>query len=465
MLAVIVAAVGCSSPYRERIRRPIDTSGWTPTGASEEGAGGPGNPGIDNPAEVVRGPDGSYPIDLATVLRLAGGQAIIVEMARAQAGIAASEEEIVLAQWFPVAGPRVAFTRIGGLVQGTEGDFVNVGKQNMFLGAGVEWRVNPAATWYAALAARRLTEAHVHQITATGHAVLREAARRYYALVQAHAKLEIARRTLKAAQELVVFATSRERLGVGLRSEVLRALARVRQTEGLIAKATRDGAIASVRLVELLMLKDDVRLVPGEATARRVAFVDPNTALTQLFERALGNRPDLAAARARVSAAEEAQNVADRAWLWPALAARGAGGAFGQNPGRFQDSETFYVGLEWQISPAIPSRQRRAESNRKLANLALTHAARQVRRDIQEALARIKAAEAEHAAATQEVAAAREALQLARVQFERGEGLLLAVLDLEAALVRAETAQADAVLDLNRGHYDLLFAVGGPAAR
>jgi len=35
-------------------------------------------------------------------------------------------------------------------------------------------------------------------------------------------------------------------------------------------------------------------------------------------------------------------------------------------------------------------------------------------------------------------------------------------MDVEAALVRAETAHAGALLDLNRAHYDLLHAVGGP---
>lgn len=462
VLLALLAMSACTSPYRHSIREPIASDAWAPRAVPDPSPPAEGDPPADTVVVPQPTTDDAFPIDLATALRLAGANSLLVGIARERASVAASREEFILSQWFPRAGPQAGFTRIDGLVQGTEGDFVDVGKQNLLLGVGAEWRVNPAATWYAALAARRRTEASTLDIRSTGHDVLRDASQRYYDLVQAHTAIEIANRTLRASRELVEVTKTRERLGVGLRSDIMRAEARMRQTEGQLAGARRDAGVASARLSELLLLDPGARLVPGEKTVGTVTFVDARKPIGELFDRARAHRPDLAAARARLAGAEEAQRGADRAWWWPELAARGVAGAYGQNFGRLHDQETLYFGLEWRFGAGIPAARRAAEAERKAASLTATGTERRALREIQVALARIRAGEATLVAARQERAAAREAVQLARTQLEQGEGLLLTVLDVEAALVRAETAHAAAVLDLNRGHYDLLHAVGGP---
>ncbi len=451
----------CTSPYRDRIREPLASDGWAPRPvAAREG----GDAGVapNSVAVTVPTSEDAFPIDLSTALGLAGAKGLVIGMARERAVVAVAREELVLSQWFPRAGPHVGFTRIDGLVQGTDGDFVDVGKQNLLLGAGAEWRVNPAATWYASLAARRGTEASTLEITAAGHDVLRVAARGYYDLVQAHTSIAIATRSLLAARELVEVTKTQERLGVGLRSDVLRAEARMRQTEGQLAIAQRDAGVASAVLGELLVLDPGTRLVPGEKSVGTVDFVDASAPLNALFARAQSHRPDLAAARSRLAGAEQSQRGADRAWWWPDLAARGMVGAYGQNFGSLNDQETMYFGLEWRFGAGVPALQREAEAQRRLASLTVTATERRALREIQTAREKIRATGAVLLAAREERTAAREAVQLARAQLTRGEGLLLSVLDVEAALVRAETAHAAAVLDLNRAHYDLLHAVGGP---
>ena len=459
-LCVLAAASACTSPYRGRIREPVPAGAWAPSDAVGDGRGGEVvNDKVVVPVDTAKD---AFPVDLATALRLAGAQATVVSIARERAAVAASREELVASQWFPRVGPQLGFTRIDGLVQGTDGAFVDVGKQNLLIGGGAEWRVNPAATWYATLAARRRTEASTFGITAAGHDVLRAAAQGYYDLVQAHTSIQIANRTLRAARELVEVTKTQERLGVGLPIDVLRAEARMRRTEGQLAVAQRDAGVASAGLGELLMLDPATRLVPGEKSVGTVGFVDPLAPLASLYSRAQANRPDLAAARVRLAGAEDAQRGVDRGWWWPGLAARGVVGAYGPNFGRLDGQETLYFGLEWRFGAGIPAMRREAEARRRLASLAVTKTERQALREIQVARETIRVTRARLVAARHERAAARDGVKLARAQLKRGEGLLLSVLDMEAALVRAETAHAAAVLDLNRAHYDLLHAVGGP---
>lgn len=456
-LALLAA---CTSPHADQIHAPLPVDGWLPESGGTTVAGALSAPAPPRPEAAP----GTYPVDLSTVLRLAGGNALTVALARERAVASAADESIVLSRFFPTAGPRVAYRSADGIRQNTPGQFLRVDRQSLFLGGYARLELAPAETWYDALAARKQTEARVNEIMAAGHDALLAAARMYYDLIEAYARIGIAEQTLRYAQELLAFAQTRQDLGAGLPSDTLRARARVRQAEGQLARARGEAAVASARLAELLVLDAGTELVPGSGTASRISFVDVSTPLPVLVQRMLRARPDLRAARARLGAAEESAEGADKAWMFPRFRAEGELGAFGENFGRLSDTGNFFVGIEWELGAAIPARQERAQAQRRAAAIQVTRTERRAIAQIQTAVETIRAGEKQLVAAEQEAAAAREGRDIARAALDEGKGLLLELYDLQAAVVRAETSRARAILDLNRAQYELLHAVGGPVS-
>jgi hypothetical protein len=107
--------------------------------------------GIAEPAPAAQAPQSS-PIDLATVLRLAGSGAEDIDLARAAAMEAANLAEAEQARALPFLAPRVGFFRHEGLTQDTGGAFLDVDKQNAFAGTGVAVVLQPSDAIYRSLA-------------------------------------------------------------------------------------------------------------------------------------------------------------------------------------------------------------------------------------------------------------------------------------------------------------------------
>ncbi len=445
---LLVAILSCRSPYREQIEAPVRTEAWQP---GEDWRREPIEVGADKKEGVV--------VDLPSVLERAGAESLTVKLARARAEVAAADEEELISRFLPRLHPRAAVRRIDGLVQGTQGEFVDVGKQNFFFGGVAELDVDVVGTLHALDAARARTRAASETLKGAGHEALREAARGYYDLVEAHARVEIAMRFRDYARDLVAFTADRERAGVGARADTLRAEALLERAKGHVAETEGLVARASAHLAEVLLLPEDTLLVPSASLAV-VQLVDPETPFEALLERARKARPDLAAARSLVEARAADKDRAEDAWLAPHLKLGVAAGAFGINPGNLRDQEDYYAAVEWTWGPGLVAREKAATSRLDAARIALLQRERKAAREILDARARIRAGERAFAAAGVELAKTGEALRLARSRFEAGHGPIMDVLDLERDLAATAQRRVVALIDLNRAHYDLFHAVG-----
>ena len=445
---LLVAILSCQSRYREAIEAPVRPSAWRP-----------GDERRREPIEIGAEKKGGVVVDLPSVLERAGAESLTVKLARARAETAAADEEELLTRFFPRVHPRAAVRRIDGLVQGTQGEFVEVGKQNFFFGGVAELDVDIVGTLHSLDAARARTRAASETLKGAGHDALREAAQGYYDLVEAHARVEIAARSRDYARDLVAFTSDREQAGVGLRTDTLRAEALLERAKGHVSEAEGLVARASAHLAEILLLPEDTLLVPNASLAV-VQMVDPDTPFEVLLERARKTRPDLVAARALAEARGAEKDGAEDAWWTPHLKLGAAVGAFGINPGNLEDQQDYYAALEWTWGPGLVARQRAAASRLDAARIALLQRERKAAREILDARARIRAGDRAFQVAGVELAKTGEALRLARSRFEAGDGPILDVLDLERDLAAAAERRVVALLDLNRAHYDLFHAVG-----
>src|SRR5258708_17432066 len=103
---------------------------------------------------------GPSPIDLPTVLRLAGAQNLDIQIARQQLKEAEANRSSALEQFFPWLAPGVAYHRRDGVAQGVPSGIVtDANYQSYYPGATVAAQMDLGDAIYKSLAAKQLVKA------------------------------------------------------------------------------------------------------------------------------------------------------------------------------------------------------------------------------------------------------------------------------------------------------------------
>ncbi len=473
-LAILLAClVGCT-PYTATIDDVPAPEDWlarpragglpTPGVATKREARSPLQGGAREPIPATTAE--AFPIDLETALRLAGKQAVPIQLARSRAREAGHVASEALTRVLPELRPIVSLNRIEGDVQATRGTFVQVKKQNSYFGGGLEFVLQPAEALFALQAARHREHAASERVASTANATYQRVAKHYFGLVADFARVRIAEDAVKAAAESLSVEQARVEAGAGLQAAVARARARLAEARGDVASAKSRTAVASAGLAALLMLDGDILLVPKiEDAGKLIELADVDEPFAKQLERALGSRPELRVAAAEVEASRSERSAQSIAWAFPELRLGASYGSFGFNFGNTDGQTNYWAALQWKLNVGVLPRAAAARERVLRAELHQTLLRQQVSASLSAARAGIQAARARTAAARGEVAAATEALSLVQSRQRAGETTVLEVLDAQAALTRARTNLVVAVADHNAGQYALLQALGGARAQ
>ena len=210
-VAVAGAVAGCSSspPRGAGLFRPAVLPPEFADAASKEGD-----------ALTQRGP---VRVDLPTVLRLARDRSLDVALVRERLAEARGRELSAVQRLFPWVTVGARFVVHDGDTQATEGEFVNVDKQNAFLGVGPALQWEPGEAAFAILAARQRTEAGRAASDAAEAGAAVQAGEAYLDLVRAGAALSVAEQASSVAGSLLAETEARVSAGSGFRGDVLRA--------------------------------------------------------------------------------------------------------------------------------------------------------------------------------------------------------------------------------------------------
>jgi multidrug efflux system outer membrane protein len=466
LLLLLLACSGCSADT-SYLMKPVDITPWLrpeggealvdpalltpiiPSEPSSDPTGSEEAPNSDVTGAHAAGQ--SHPIDLAAVLKLAGSGAVEIDLARSRAKEAAHEAKVQQAQALPFLTPRARFFRHEGYNQNNRGLMFDVDRQTATAGAGADLVLQPSEAIYRSLAAAQRASAASASYRARVDATLVRAARTYFALATSAAQQAIAGDDLRAAQELLRIEQARETAGVSLPASVARARARLAEAEGRLQAAIGEVTGNSAELAGLLNLRTAAQLTPQIAK-------QSNEGLIAL---ALHLNPELQAATSRIAAAASEADLTRWGWLLPELRAGVTLDEFGSTFGNTNDRENYYAGVSWRLDFGMTARHSANVERQRQAELQATNVRNQLVTTIHRLRAQIKTAAARVDAGRREVEAASESLRLVTAQHTQGAGLLLQVLDAQAAQSRARINLLAAVGSHNVAQYSLLRATGG----
>jgi outer membrane protein TolC len=417
------------------------------------------------------------PIDLATVLALAGEQPNAVRLARKEYLAAQAQEESAEARLFPNMSLGGNFGHHTGIQQDTAGAFFETTFQHLFLGVVGDASLDLYGGVYQFLEARQRRSASREETEAVAQATIARGAAMFFDLEREQAEIAIARDALEHAAEFRRVASARERRQVGLPVDTAQAAALVAAArQGLIAAEERF-RVASAGLATLLRLDPTIMLVSAAREVRPITFVPPDARVDELIQLALRQRPDVHAAEFRVAAAQAEDEAARIGPFVPVLHAGlgtlrtlsglsgnlGGVGVDGPNFGDLRYRADYYVALQWDLTGlgfGEVARARRAAADLDAERVRADDVRERVAREVIEAQQAVRARAAAIEAAREELEAAEEARALAEQRLGQGVGLAVDLLAADAARTNAASHVVDAIVSYNKAQYLLLARIG-----
>jgi outer membrane protein TolC len=407
------------------------------------------------------------PIDLPTVLRLAGAQNVDVQIAQERLNEARAAEESTQMAFFPWVVAGAGYKAHNGSVQTVEGNIITTDKQAYNVGPTVGIQLDLGDALYKRLAARQLTKAAEHGAESQHRQSVLEAAETYFDLCKAQANATVAGEALRTSKEYKDQVGNAVKAGVAFKGDELRAHTQLKRYELLEQQAAEQRRVAAARLAQVLNLDGKVNLTPSPRDLVPLKLAPSGGSTSALVSQALANRPEVKQGAALSDAAETGARGARLGPLVPSLGAQvfggGLGGGVGSDAGDFGGSGDYQITLGWRIGPGglfDRSRIRAAESRAKQADLLIEKISDMITREVVESFERVKLLRQQLTISKDGVAAAQEALKLARERKEFAVGIVLETLQSEQDVTKARLDYVNTVMELNKAQYRLKAAVG-----
>jgi len=289
-----------------------------------------------------------------------------------------------------------------------------------------------------------------------------EAKQAYYACLLAHALVRVAQDSVVTFERHLADAQQGFEVGSIGGFEVLRAKTELGARQSDLIAAKNAERLARVNLRRLLVIPQHTPL----RFEGKLAWEPRDTAVADLVEQALANRPELRALEQAVAAAR-ADVRGRQAQYRPKVAATAQWSYVDGAGSVFPDGWTLGLGVEWDLYAGGRRKHEVAAARAELECLEYEceDVQRLVEMDVRQADILVQDAIATIRREKGNVELGREGRRLAMLRFHEGVGTQAETLDAELALTKAETSLVQALRDYAVAQAALDRALGAGAAR
>jgi outer membrane protein TolC len=309
--------------------------------------------------------------------------------------------------------------------------------------------------------ARRQEDASREALAGTTSDVILTVKQAYFNLLQTNHLVEVFAEQLKAQDEHVAEAQARKDAGVAPLADVLKAQAAAASAKVDLVTARRNADLARVALNSAMGVNIRSTLSIEETTEP----APPSLEEDLLVSTALRQRPEVRQSAYLVEANQAAVKVA-RTDNLPSVTTRvNRNQAFGSGLNGSPNSWDWTLNLSWSPydSGFTKGAVRSAKAQVVSSQEALYDVTQRVTQDVVQSRLNILAAEEQLTSALAEVASAEENLSVSSGRYEAGVGILLDVLDAQAAFLKAKVDELSARYGLSTARAVLKHAIGATA--
>jgi outer membrane protein TolC len=412
--------------------------------------------------------DSTYPIDLASALRLAGAQNLDVQLARNAVDEAHANYASAVERFLPALVPSASYLRHTGRDQAVDGSLMDVPKHSDTVGAYLTAQIPVGDAIFTALQTHQLMAAADAGATAQERDSGLATAQQYFSLVSARALVDVVSQALSISQNYEQQLNEAVRIGIAFKGDAVRVQTQTQRLQLDLTRAQQRQRLAASLLGQTLHLDPLVELTPAEREPAPLALAGLNAPPKELIRTALENRPELARSTAQIAAAEQAHRGAIYGPLIPTIGAQAFGGEFNGGPGDRTANGgprgDYTVGLSWRVGPGGLFDWGRIRANGArltAAQLSDERLRDQIGTEVVNGYTQVQSLFEQLRVARLNLNAAEETLRLTRHRKELGVGVVLEDIQAQQELLKARSDLVTIVTELNQQQYALLHSVGG----
>jgi len=430
--------------------------------------------------------DNRYPIDLPTVLRLAGAENWNVQLAAERVREAETKLDAAKLAWIPSLIGGVGYTKHDGKIQGTDGNIIDVSRNALFVGGGAATGNPPLAggsggpvrlgvdlsltdAYFKPLVAKQTVTAEQMRQSSTFNDTLLQASLSYYALVAAQGSLTLAHEDVRNAEELLELTKSFVSAGKGSEADLARVKSELLRRRQQKVKAELSVKMSATELSRILRLETGTELVSSDTNAVAVDMIDRSTSLANLIDIGVSQRPEIAELDARTEASR--QLVEAERWrpfipnVHMGASAGGFGGGLNGSLNGLTGRSDFDLLAVWEVRHfglGTQNLRERSESKLRQSEIGAWKIRDVVKAEVAQAY---HATEAAHRQITLAESNVKQALQSYEKNLTRIRSMEGLPIEAVTAMQTVSTSRYDylrVLIDYNQSQLKLIRAIGGP---
>ena len=433
------------------------------------------------------------PIDLTTVLDLAGVQNPELNVMRTRVLESAAARQLAAAYFLPSINPGMNYDSHAGNLQQSDGNILSVNRSAVYVGAGsnaigsgtvtipgVYLAENIGQGIFTYLASRQTVRQREFETIAVRNQVFLRVTWAYSELLRAEGRRAAQMQARDEAKVIVKLTRDYAISGQGREADANRAATQLARREADIQAAEAEVLVASAELCRLLNLDPSIRLHPTDSFVVPHPLVPDPVPVSELIALGLLHRPELAAQRAAIQAALMNLDGAKILPFSPTTIVGFSAGGFGGGSnlvrpifGGFAGREDLDAIMYWTIQNLGVGNValiRLADARLKVTQFQQIEILNRVRADIAEAYARTHARYSQIGVYEEAVRSGYLAYHedLDRTLFmgaNRPRDVLpIELLNSFDLLANARVEYVDAIVDYNRAQFAIYVALGQPPA-
>jgi len=408
----------------------------------------------------VRAKNKVMPIDIATVLKLAGSTSLDIATIDARIDYAKAKALKAKSWILPTLSPGVFLQASNGYVQSTEGVFVDVDKDSFWAGFNLTGAWDLGENVYAYLAAKQNIESVGYEKKIVENKIGVLAVRSYYDLSASQSALVALEKLEQKSKDNVAQMELQVAQGILYKSDLLLAKANLNHIRITVSQARSAIKSSSHRLLELLNIADDVQLIVTDSHLVPVNLVNQSEVG---LEAAFARRPELMMLKSRISGLKQRRKSQTIGLLLPTLDLGLNVGAFGPYFTPAGNALNYYVGAKWDIplGDLLFGGARKAfDAQIRGEEIGMRRAKNGIRREIQDEQMNLHTSEVRMELAKSSVVFATEGLEQSMQRQRLGTVIPLEVIRAQEQMMEAELDLIEAITEYNKAQYSLYIALG-----
>jgi outer membrane protein TolC len=400
------------------------------------------------------------PINLETVLKLAGANNLKIAEIKAKHNISKAKAREAQEWVYPSVNPGFLLMNTAGSVQNAKGDFLETDKNSFWAGAAItaNWSIGKAS--YNYLSAKQNIVTAELWLQAEKNQQILNAIQVYFELGASQGELssliDMSQKSDDIVRQIEVHVNS----GIRYKSDLLLAKARNNHVQLSVSDAREKVAVNSNELLKILNIQDDVLLVNVDSTMLPISLNDKSPeSITVIFE----NRPEIQAHKSTIKSWSLLRKTTTAGLLFPDFNLGLNNGLFGPYFNPLTNQLSYYIGMQWNLPlGAVFSggKRKQFDAQIEMETVLMNQAQNTVRKELQDARAMVNNATAQMGLAQEAVSYAEAALSQSIQRQNFGTALPLEVFQAQEQLLQSKVDHIKAISNYNKGQYLLYVAKG-----